>query len=118
MGPEGLRSTLTTTLESLYEDRIKPMSNYVKGRLKERSCPELIVKSFVELYAQHPDLFQVINPAGADDEATIYFVKDPSWFKGWIDIDSPNDPYDEELWENLRKFLDGEHTFAGGRYGM
>merc|ERR1719284_1152453 len=94
------------------------MANYVKGRLKERSCPEVLVKSFVELYAQHPDLFQVINPAGADEEATIYFVKEPSWFKGWIDIDSPNDPYDEELWKNLANFLDGEHTFAGGRYGM
>jgi len=118
MGPDGLRGTLKSCLESLYEDRIKPMANYVKGRLKEKSVPEQIVKGFVELYAQHPDLFQVINPAGADDEATIFLVTEPSWFKGWIDIDSPDDPYDEELWGNLAKFLDGEHTFAGGRYGM
>lgn len=120
MGTEGLRATLTTTLESLYEDRIKPMANYVKGRLKERSVPELIVKSFVELYAQHPDLFLVQQPSQTQsgDEATIFFVNEPSWFKGWVDIDSPNDPYDESMWEELAKFLDGEHTFAGGRYGM
>lgn len=120
MGTEGLRSTLTTILESLYEDRIKPMANYVKGRLKERSTPEPIVKSFVELYSQHPDLFIVQQPpvGSQTDEATIFFVTEPSWFKGWIDIDAPDDPYDEKTWEELAKFLDGEHTFAGGRYGM
>jgi len=120
LGTEGLRSTLVSILESLYEDRIKPMANYVKGRLKERSTPEPIVKSFVELYSQHPDLFLVQQPApGAQtDEATIFFVKEPSWFKGWIDIDAPDDPYDEAIWSELAKFLDGEHTFAGGRYGM
>jgi len=120
LGPEGLRQTLISILESLYEDRIKPMANYVKGRLKERSTPEPIVKSFVELYAQHPDLFLVQQPAPGSqtDEATIFFVKEPEWFKGWIDIDAPDDPYEETTWQELAKFLDGEHTFAGGRYGM
>jgi len=119
MGTDDLRATLTTTLESLYEDRIKPMANYVKGRLKERSCPESIVKNFVELYAQHSDLFVVQQPSQTQaDEASIFFVTEPSWFKGWVDMDSPSDPYDEALWQELAKFLDGEHTFAGGRYGM
>lgn len=117
MTPEALRTELVTTLESLYEDRIKPMANYVKGRLKERSCPENMVKSFVELYLQHPDLFIVQNPNGGD-EATTLFVKEPVWFKGWVDIDSFEDPYDEHVWQEFAKFLDGEHTFAGGRYGM
>jgi hypothetical protein len=119
MGTEGLRTMLISALESLYEDRIKPLANYVKGRLKEKQCPELIVKSFVELYAQHSDLFIVEQPKQAGtDEATILFVKEPDWFKGWVDIDAPDDPYDEIMWEALAKFLDGEHTFAGGRYGM
>mmetsp|Transcript_13387 Transcript_13387/g.34497 ORF Transcript_13387/g.34497 Transcript_13387/m.34497 type:complete len:711 (+) Transcript_13387:71-2203(+) len=120
MGTDGLRAMLTSALESLYEDRIKPLANYVKGRLKERSCPEVIVKSFVELYAQHSDLYIVQQPAqgSGTDEATILFQTEPDWFKGWVDIDAPDDPYDEELWDELAKFLDGEHTFAGGRYGM
>lgn len=117
LGHEALRSTLTTTLESLYQDRIKPLANYVKGRLKERSCHEVIVKSFVELYSQHPDLFIVQQPMQVD-EATILFASEPPWFKGWIDIDSPMDPYDETMWDAFAQFLDGEHTFAGGRYGM
>lgn len=117
LGAEGLRSMLTGALESLYQDRIKPMASYVKGRLKERSNPEPIVKSFVELYSQHSDLFLVQQPTQGD-EAAIFFVTEPEWFKGWIDIDSPSDPYDETLWQELAKFLDGEHTFAGGRYGM
>ncbi|CAE7741307.1 unnamed protein product, partial [Symbiodinium microadriaticum] len=117
LGPEGLRQMLISTLESLYQDRIKPMANYIKGRLKERSVPDIIVKSFEDLYTQHPDLFDVQNPKSGE-ETTIYFHKPPAWFKGWVDIDSPDDPYDETMWKELAKFLDGEHTFAGGRYGM
>eukprot|EP00434_Breviolum_minutum_P033887 symbB.v1.2.029981.t1/scaffold3334.1/size71796/3 len=117
LGPDGLRSMLISTLESLYEDRIKPMANYIKGRLKERSVPDIIVKSFEDLYTQHPDLFEVQNPKSGE-ETTIYFHKPPTWFKGWIDIDSPDDPYDESMWKELAKYLDGERTFAGGRYGM
>jgi hypothetical protein len=93
------------------------MANYVKGRLKERSCSDAVVKNFLEQYARHPDLFAVNQPANGD-EASIYFVTEPAWFKGWVDIDSPNDPYDEEMWGKLAQFLDDQHTFAGGRYGM
>ncbi|CAK9056697.1 unnamed protein product [Durusdinium trenchii] len=117
LGTDGLRQMLISTLESLYEDRIKPMANYIKGRLKERSVPDVIVKSFEDLYTQHPDLFEVQNPK-CGEETTIYFHKAPTWFKGWIDIDSSQDPYDESMWKEFAKFLDGEHTFAGGRYGM
>jgi len=70
------------------------------------------------LYAAHPDLFQIVRPSQVDEEVTIFCIKEPSWFKGWVDIDSPSDPYDEDLWKAFEKFLDGEHTFAGGRYGM
>jgi len=108
---------LISTLESLYQDRIKPMANYIKGRLKERSVPDVIVKTFEDLFSQHPDLFEVQNPHQGE-ETTIFFHKPPAWFKGWVDIDSSDDPYDEIMWTELAKFLDGEHTFAGGRYGM
>jgi len=118
LGPENLQATLISTLESLYEDRIKPLANYVKGRLKERQCPEPLIKNFVELYAQQTDVFIVQRPADASDEAVILLCTEPQWFKGWVDIDSPDDPYDEETWEAFARFLDGEHTFAGGRYGM
>lgn len=120
MGAEALKQVLVSTLESLYEDRIKPMANYVKGRLKERSTPEPLVKGFVELYQQHPDVFLVQQPPPGSqaDEVTIFFVTEPSWFKGWIDIDAADDPYDEVLWAEFAKFLDGELMFAGGRYGM
>lgn len=120
LGGEGLRQTLISALESLYEDRIKPMANYVKGRLKEKSTPEPLVKSFVDLYSQHADLFIVQQPPPGSqaDEVTIFFVKEPPWFKGWVDIDAPDDPYDEVTWTELAKFLDCEHSFAGGRYGM
>merc|ERR1712066_95041 len=52
------------------------------------------------------------------DEAIIFFNSDPPWFKGWIDIDSPEDPYDESMWQVFEAFLDDEQSFAGGRYGM
>jgi len=117
MSPEEIRAMMVSTLESLYQDRIKPMANYIKGRLKERSVPDIVVKTFEDLFMAHPDLFQVENPRSGE-ETTIYFNTPPDWFKGWVDIDSADDPYDEVMWGELAKFLDGEHTFAGGRYGM
>jgi len=117
MSLEEVRTMLISTLESLYQDRIKPMANYIKGRLKERSIPDIIVKTFEDLFMQHPDLFQVENPRSGE-ETTIYFHTPPAWFKGWVDIDAADDPYDETMWGELANFLDGEHTFAGGRYGM
>lgn len=118
MGPEVMRTMFVSALESLYEDRIKPMANYVKGRLKEKNCPDSLVKNFVDLYAEHADLFSIVRPSQLDEEVTIFMIKEPSWFKGWVDIDSSDDPYDEVMWSAFEKFLDGEHTFAGGRYGM
>lgn len=118
MAPDVLRATLVSALDSLYEDRIKPMANYVKGRLKERSCPDSLVKNFADLYGEHQDLFKIVRPSQLDEEITIFMVTEPSWFKGWVDIDSQDDPYDEVMWSAFGKFLDGEHTFAGGRYGM
>lgn len=114
---ENLRPMLTSALESLYEDRIKPMANYVKGRLKEKSFPENVIRNFVELYQEHPDLF-VVHQSSQAEEASIFLASEPPWFKGWVDIDSPEDNYDEAVWEAFATFLDGEHTFAGGRYGM
>jgi hypothetical protein len=99
-------------------DRIKPLASYVKGRLKERSLSENVVKGFVDYYSQYPDWFVVQQAEGPSDEVAIFFKNEPPWFKGWIDIDSPDDPYDESMWEDFKYFLDGEHTFAGGRYGM
>mmetsp|Transcript_17935 Transcript_17935/g.38201 ORF Transcript_17935/g.38201 Transcript_17935/m.38201 type:complete len:621 (-) Transcript_17935:133-1995(-) len=116
-GRDTLRTTLTRVLESLYQDRIRPMSSYVKGRLKEHSCPEPLVKNFTELYSQHTDLFLVQRAEGSDESA-FFLVTEPDWFKGWVDIDSQSDPYDEAMWEAYAKFLEGEHAFAGGRYGM
>jgi len=117
LGRDGIRSILTATLESLYKDRIKPFGNYVKGRLKERSSPEAAIRTFVDLYGQHPDLFTVEKHAESD-EVAIYFKEAPEWFKGWVDIDASTDPYPEELWTSFAKYLEDGHAFAGGRYGM
>lgn len=117
LGRDGLRELLTTTLESLYKDRIKPMANYIKGRLKERSAPEAVIRSFTDLYREHSDLFEVQSTPGSE-EVTVLLNSDPAWFAGWIDIDSAEDPYEESMWEAFKLFLDGGHHFAGGRYGM
>mmetsp|Transcript_19417 Transcript_19417/g.56402 ORF Transcript_19417/g.56402 Transcript_19417/m.56402 type:complete len:517 (-) Transcript_19417:135-1685(-) len=117
LGRDGLRDLLTSTLESLYKDRIRPMANYVKGRLKERSSPDVVIRQFLDLYGQHSDLFKV-NQADPD-EASVFLVTEPTWFKGWVDLESTDDPYDEDMWQALKEFLEeGAHAFAGGRYGM
>jgi len=117
LGRDGLRELLTSSLESLYKDRIRPLANYVKGRLKERSGPDVVIRRYLELYGQHSDLFRVEQPDS--EEASVFLVTEPSWFKGWVDLESSEDPYDEDLWQALKEFLeDGAHAFAGGRYGM
>jgi len=118
LSSEKLKEVLVSSLESLYEDRIKPLANYVKGRLKEKSAPESVTKNFVEFYAKQPEIFEVQRPTSENEEAIVFLKTEPTWFKGWVDIDSPDDPYEEVTWEALAKFLDGEHAFAGGRYGM
>lgn len=136
LGRDGIRDLLSGALESLYKDRIKPLANYVRGRLKERSAAQIVLKTFAELYAEHSDLFIVERPAAkkegqsgsppttagnADErieEVAILFVEAPSFFKGWVDIDSPEDPFDEAVWIGLKEFLDTGHSFGGGRYGM
>merc|ERR1719498_2103890 len=77
-----------------------------------------MIKNFVDLYAQHPDIYIVQHPKKADEEACILLCTVPKWFAGWVDIDSPSDPYEESTWKAIAEFLQGEHTFAGGRYGM
>lgn len=117
LGREGVRNLLTSALDSLYKDRIKPVASYVRGRLKERSASQTVVKVFVELYTGHPDMFVVQQSTGTD-EATILFATEPDWFKGWVDIDSSEDPYSEEMWSELKELLDSGDSYAGGRYGM
>jgi len=116
LGRDGVREHLTAALTSLYKDRIKPMGNYIKGRLKERSSPEVLLRQFADLYGQHPDLYQVQH--SGSDEPTILFASAPDWFKGWVDIDASDDPYPDTMWKEFKSFLDGGDNFAGGRYGM
>jgi len=120
-GREAARSLLTDALTSLYEDRIKPSTLSVKGRLKERGTQDSILRCFVEIYRLLPDSFSVTpSAAGGNqaDECSIEFVKPPEGFKGWIDIDAPDDPYDEALWKDFAEYLKTGCEFAGGRYGM
>merc|ERR1712048_386665 len=62
LGREGVTKLLDGALESLYRDRIKPLANYVRGRLKERTCPQIVVKTFLDLYSQRPEFFLVQKP--------------------------------------------------------
>eukprot|EP00931_Biecheleriopsis_adriatica_P079567 TRINITY_DN52971_c0_g1_i1.p1 TRINITY_DN52971_c0_g1~~TRINITY_DN52971_c0_g1_i1.p1 ORF type:complete len:518 (-),score=66.53 TRINITY_DN52971_c0_g1_i1:36-1562(-) len=119
LGHEGARKLLTDTLQSLYKDRIKPLGNYVKGRLKEQSAPEAVIRAFIDVFSRHPDLFDVQKEdSAAGTEATIFLWSEPDWFQGWVDMDSAEDPYDEDLWESFKAFVEEGHEFAGGRYGM
>lgn len=114
-GREATRSLLADALTSLYEDRIKPSSSSVKGRLKERGSQDNVLRCFVDLYKLFPDSFSVSGSQA--DECSIEFVNVPEWFKGWTDIDSLDDPYDEVMWKEFAEYLKG-CEFAGGRYGM
>lgn len=120
MGPDAVRANLQNTILTLYDDGIKPLQNYVKGRLKERESSAGLVKNCVELCSKFPDLFQVTRSSQGQngEEVTIFLASPPASFAGWVDVDSPDDPYDEAMWEEFKKFLEAQKGFAGGRYGM
>jgi len=96
-----IRETLRDTLESLYLDRIRPTGSYIKGRMKERKLHDSLVRFFVEAYSHYTDLF-VVQRLHKDD-AIVFLANEPAWFKGWIDVDSSEDPYDDciALWLDM-----------------
>eukprot|EP00928_Gymnodinium_smaydae_P017749 TRINITY_DN16786_c1_g1_i1.p1 TRINITY_DN16786_c1_g1~~TRINITY_DN16786_c1_g1_i1.p1 ORF type:complete len:493 (+),score=111.19 TRINITY_DN16786_c1_g1_i1:161-1639(+) len=114
---EALAEDLRAALTSLYEDRISPLSSYVKARLKERSCSEAVVNEAMNLYGRFPHLFD-IQRGEREDETRVFLKEVPSWFRGWVDFDDPEDPYDEKLWNEFSAYLKNVNSFAGGRYGM
>lgn len=119
LGRDGVRDLLTTTLESLYKDQMKPEGKYVKGRLKENKAPELLQRSYIEQYKKHPDLFRVEKQAGEGEDPLIWLVEEPVWFKGWVQMDDTSDDhYDADMWQALETYLEEGRTFGGGRYGM
>lgn len=113
MGTEGLKSEMRATITSLYEDGIKPVGNNVKGRLKDRSASAGLVNNFCELCFKFPDVFAVTKPG---DDVLVSLVSEPSSFKGFVDIDSPEDSYREEMWQEFVNYLQKESDFPGGRY--
>lgn len=120
LGSDEVCRLLTSAVESLYEDRIRPVGLYVRGRLKEKSSPEKMVRNYLEFFPRFPAVFRVFKEPSASqqEETVIELVNPPSWFKGWINIDDPEDKYEETMWQDFAEHLKSGHEFAGGRYGM
>eukprot|EP00928_Gymnodinium_smaydae_P089207 TRINITY_DN73200_c0_g1_i1.p1 TRINITY_DN73200_c0_g1~~TRINITY_DN73200_c0_g1_i1.p1 ORF type:complete len:457 (-),score=40.10 TRINITY_DN73200_c0_g1_i1:41-1411(-) len=119
LGRDEVCRVLTGAVESLYEDRIRPLSLYVRGRLKEKGCEEAMLRCYLQLVPSFPSVFRLLNEnSGNQQDAMIELIEKPSWFKGWIDIDDPDDKYEQSMWQDLEEYLKTGHEFAGGRYGM
>lgn len=120
LGSDEVCRLLTSAVESLYDDRIRPVGLYVRGRLKEKGCQDSLVRNYLDLFPRFPIVFRVLKESSASqqEDTIIELVSTPSWFKGWINIDDPEDKYEESMWEQLAEYLKSGHEFAGGRYGM
>lgn len=120
LGSDEVCRLLTSAVESLYEDRIRPMGLYVRGRLKEKGCQDSMVRNYLELFPRFPIIFRVLKESSTSqqDETIIELISTPSWFKGWVNIDDPEDKYEESMWQQLAEYLKSGYEFSGGRYGM
>ncbi|CAD7928167.1 unnamed protein product [Amoebophrya sp. A120] len=132
-------SIMSDALQSLYDDRIFPGEKVLKARLQQYGAREMLLGQFLTFYdampgyivqwekdeteeddsAEKPDYYNV------DECPNVQFTRVSLGFRGWIDPNSPEESYPDELWPALTEYLEkrlkempGDICFHRGRYGM
>ncbi|CEL95613.1 unnamed protein product [Vitrella brassicaformis CCMP3155] len=125
------REVLGQALLSLYQDQIRPHEPDVLRRLQENGASEHLQQNFLRLYETLPEYSVLYN----EGSPVVMFKKEPELFEGWIDPNSSDDPYPEEVWQGFLGHIAvlmqttnsgkrpecpnlGRYQFKGGRYGM
>ncbi|PFH34519.1 hypothetical protein BESB_065510 [Besnoitia besnoiti] len=100
--PEDIRF-LTQAVTSLYADQIRPYQSEVVRRLKLFEPSTLVTKNALHFFRILTDIFIVEK---TNHSRMVVYLKDkPSWFEGWIDPKSEEDPYPRSVWIELEDYL-------------
>ncbi|CAK0841531.1 unnamed protein product, partial [Prorocentrum cordatum] len=98
---------------ALYEDRIRPVLGAVQRRLREvltaagwqRGPLEADVQAMVLLCAR--DGRFALDPPMLGDPPVVRLAEEPAFFRGWVDVEAPEDTYKQSMWDAFSAFLVG-----------
>lgn len=113
---------------ALYMDQIRPYQSEVVRRLREISARDVVIKNALHFFKRLTDVFIVGKTNHS--RTIVYFREKPNCFKGWIDPKSEENPYSEDVWNDIKAHfkllvnnpIRNEETgmmnyqFSGGRY--
>ena len=86
-------------LSSLYRDRMRPTLSVLCRRLHECGCHDATIASLPCICACQPDRYVL-------DGGCILLRSPPQWFEGWVDMDSKENVYSRDAWEELNGLLE------------
>lgn len=95
---EQFRSRVMACLLSLYRDRIRPTLDNFRRRLKEGKCPDVMIQALLPFCAR-VDALNIMPPLRGE-QPTIFFLQEPDWFEGWVDVEAL-EPESAEAWAAL-----------------
>lgn len=121
------------SVESLYVNELKPFGRVLLRRIRERAAARLAQAEGLPADAIDPESLPRINPrhlrrrcelcdqlsVAVEDarEYSVIVVGQPCAF---LDACSPNDPYPQDLWEEMTSYMQSlgpaDIEFPGGRY--
>ncbi|PHJ25990.1 ost-hth associated domain protein [Cystoisospora suis] len=96
---------LRNAVLSLYADQIRPYQSEVVRRLKLFEPTALVIQNALHFYRILTDIFIVEKTNHS--RMVVYLRTKPTWFQGWIDPKSAEDPYKPSMWNELRQYLSG-----------
>jgi len=63
-----------------------------------------VVDAVLSICAREPGKYRVVPPSQGGAPCVL-LVQEPSWFDGWVDVDSLDDTYSWDVWDSLATFL-------------
>uniref|UniRef100_A0A7S4RX58 OST-HTH associated domain-containing protein n=1 Tax=Alexandrium monilatum TaxID=311494 RepID=A0A7S4RX58_9DINO len=102
---ERFESALLSCVEGLYRDRLASTLGEVLDRL--RGCGWMApteLAAVLPFCARKPESFKLVPPACGEPPRVI-LSSVPSWFTGFHNLESADDPYTADVWEALQKLL-------------
>lgn len=121
---------------SLYRDRIRPVLNAVQCRLRERhdeaelqrgwlhgwgspaARPEepsplpvdVVLQALLPICARDAERYWIWPPMKGQ-QPIILLLHTPSWFQGWVNVESSQSSYGQEVWTALKGYVQQEGSF-------
>eukprot|EP00971_Amphidinium_carterae_P282359 5605594-Amphidinium_carterae.1 len=95
---------IQTCVGSLYRDRLKPTLNHLQRRMKERAASAAEIQAVMPLCARASEKYWIVPPMNGE-QPVVLLRKEPPDFKGWVDVENPEDIYSQDTWQAVCHLL-------------